>query len=327
MVRTITYSIGLLALSLLLAAQAGSRQGVAPSAPKTATASSAAVVPAYPATAKGLKKLLDAALKTAKDGDQSALAVLVNGMEMPGYDGWYTGAFGAERAKAWTDFRRANVARSEKVFEDLLQQAAKANGEIVTQEVSDTSRLMGIEGVNYDCMKTPLDVYLASWIPSDPSRYRGGDLTEYFVFFDGGFRWDDSIVVANSRCLEGPGPQSVTVGHPARNAPATASTGTGTNAPTEPGVGGVGYPRCIYCPQPPFSPEGRNAKIQGTVLLSLVVQPGGYASDIKLAKGLGLGMDQNAIEAVENWRFQPATEPNGTPVAVTTEVEVTFRLL
>jgi outer membrane biosynthesis protein TonB len=40
-----------------------------------------------------------------------------------------------------------------------------------------------------------------------------------------------------------------------------------------------------------------------------------------------MGMEEKAIEAVKDWRFNPAIGPNGKPVAVEMLVEVTFRLL
>jgi TonB family protein len=94
-----------------------------------------------------------------------------------------------------------------------------------------------------------------------------------------------------------------------------------------PGTGGVGYPACIYCPNPKFSDEARKAKYQGTVTLQAVITPDGRGIQIQVVKGLGLGLDEEAIEAVKGWRFKPATGPDGKPVATITDIEVTFRLL
>lgn len=102
--------------------------------------------------------------------------------------------------------------------------------------------------------------------------------------------------------------------------------GTG-GGPFRPGTAGVGYPECAYCPTPEFSEEARKAKHQGIVLLRVIITPDGRAINISVAKGLGLGLDEKAIEAVRTWRFRPATGPGGKPVAVETFVEVVFRLL
>jgi periplasmic protein TonB len=93
------------------------------------------------------------------------------------------------------------------------------------------------------------------------------------------------------------------------------------------GTGGVGYPSCLYCPEPQYSEDARKAKWQGTVVLQVVITPDGRATEIKVVKGPGLGLEDKAIEAVRNWRFKPALGPNGKPVATLTPIEVTFRLL
>src|SRR6267154_4421234 len=89
--------------------------------------------------------------------------------------------------------------------------------------------------------------------------------------------------------------------------------------------GGVSAPRPIYDPDPEYSEEARHAKYQGTVLLWLVVGPDGKSCDIKVLRTLGLGLDEKAIEAVKNWRFDPAKK-DGKPVAVQINVEVNFHL-
>jgi protein TonB len=94
-----------------------------------------------------------------------------------------------------------------------------------------------------------------------------------------------------------------------------------------PGTGGVGYPSCLYCPRPSYSDEARKAKYQGTVLLQAVITPDGRGIEIQVVKGLGLGLDEKAVEAVKGWRFKPAVGPDGKPVATLVPIEVTFRLL
>jgi len=101
--------------------------------------------------------------------------------------------------------------------------------------------------------------------------------------------------------------------------------GTGGGYPSA-GTGGYGYPSCILCPRPDYSDAAMKAKYQGTVVLMVVIGPDGRAIDIHVAKGLGLGLDEKAIEAVRNWRFKPALGPNGKPAAVSAPIEVTFRL-
>jgi len=89
--------------------------------------------------------------------------------------------------------------------------------------------------------------------------------------------------------------------------------------------GGVSAPKAIYSPDPEYSEEARKAKYQGTCTLSLIVGPDGKPRDIHVARSLGLGLDEKAIEAVNQWKFEPA-QKDGKPVSVAINVEVTFRL-
>ncbi len=89
--------------------------------------------------------------------------------------------------------------------------------------------------------------------------------------------------------------------------------------------GGVSAPKAIYSPDPEYSEEARKVKHMGTVVLWLVVGPDGKPRDIKVLRTLGLGLDEKAIEAVKNWRFDPAKK-DGKPVAVQINIEVNFHL-
>lgn len=114
--------------------------------------------------------------------------------------------------------------------------------------------------------------------------------------------------------------------------------GSGTGAGLGPGSGGgfgggafrvgggVSQPAVIFKVDPEYSEEARKAKYSGTVLLQLVVDVDGRAKGIKVVKGVGLGLDEKAIEAVQKWKFSPGKK-NGTPVPVYATVEVNFRLL
>ena len=89
--------------------------------------------------------------------------------------------------------------------------------------------------------------------------------------------------------------------------------------------GGVSAPKAIYAPDPEYSEEARKAKYSGTCVLWLIVGRDGRPRDIKVARTLGLGLDEKAIEAVKTWRFEPA-QTDGKAVDVQINVEVSFRL-
>jgi len=77
---------------------------------------------------------------------------------------------------------------------------------------------------------------------------------------------------------------------------------------------------------PQYSDEARKAKVQGVVLLRIEVSPEGKPQNIVLVHGLGLGLDERAIDAVKQWKFQAGTI-NGKPAVTSAVVEVNFRLL
>jgi TonB family protein len=90
--------------------------------------------------------------------------------------------------------------------------------------------------------------------------------------------------------------------------------------------GGVTAPALLFKKEPEYSEEARKAKYQGTVLLYIEVDPNGRATNIKVQRSLGLGLDEKAIEAVKQWKFKPGYK-DGKPVTVAATIEVNFRLL
>jgi TonB family protein len=91
-------------------------------------------------------------------------------------------------------------------------------------------------------------------------------------------------------------------------------------------VGGdVSPPKPSYTPDPEYSAEARKAKYQGTVVLWMIVGPDGIPRNIRVARSLGLGLDEKAVDTVRAWRFKPAVR-NGRAVPVYVNVEVAFRL-
>jgi TonB family protein len=100
------------------------------------------------------------------------------------------------------------------------------------------------------------------------------------------------------------------------------STGVGGPA----GVGdGFSSPALIHKVEPEYTEEARAAKFQGTVLLNADITRDGIPTNIKVARSLGLGLDEKAIEAVRQWKFKPAAK-DGKAVTMTVTIEVKFHL-
>jgi protein TonB len=62
----------------------------------------------------------------------------------------------------------------------------------------------------------------------------------------------------------------------------------------------------------------------GTCLISFVVNASGSPEQLKVVRSLGPDFDQSALDAVKQYRFEPAMF-NGQPVAVSVKVEVNFK--
>lgn len=89
--------------------------------------------------------------------------------------------------------------------------------------------------------------------------------------------------------------------------------------------GGVSAPVVIHAVEPEFTEEARKSNFQGTVSIQLIVDPQGNPQDVRVVHHLGMGLDQKAVEAVQQYKFRPAMY-QGHPVAVQLVVEVDFRL-
>ena len=84
-------------------------------------------------------------------------------------------------------------------------------------------------------------------------------------------------------------------------------------------------PRLLYKVNPHYSDAARQAKLQGTLVMQVLIDERGTAAAFRIIRSLGLGLDENAIEAVRRWRFRPAFRGE-TPVRMWVPVEVNYRL-
>jgi protein TonB len=99
----------------------------------------------------------------------------------------------------------------------------------------------------------------------------------------------------------------------------------------------TGFPlQLIFAPDPEFTDLARRKRLEGTVVVALTVDTAGKPQDVRVARSLSqdiskkykqiaLGLDDNAVAAVKQYRFQPA-QFQGKPVPVETKVEVNFRI-
>lgn len=103
-------------------------------------------------------------------------------------------------------------------------------------------------------------------------------------------------------------------GEPAQNPDGPIQVGGDVKAPVK-----------VYDPQPEYTEIARKARIQGVVIVQVIIDEEGNVTSAKILKGLPMGLDQTALEAVEQWRFEPA-KLHGKPVSVYYNLTLNFTL-
>ena len=88
---------------------------------------------------------------------------------------------------------------------------------------------------------------------------------------------------------------------------------------------GITPPKPTHEPKPKYSKEAKKAKLEGTCTLWLIVGTDGLTHRVKVIQPLGKELDEQALAAVQKWRFNPA-QKDGHPVAVAIRVQVNFKL-
>jgi TonB family protein len=89
------------------------------------------------------------------------------------------------------------------------------------------------------------------------------------------------------------------------------------------GQNGYTVPKCVSCSQEaPYTEEALKYRTQGSVVVMAVIGPDGSAQKLTVKEALPDGLTDRALEAVRQWRFTPATGPDGKPATV----QITMRL-
>jgi TonB family protein len=86
---------------------------------------------------------------------------------------------------------------------------------------------------------------------------------------------------------------------------------------------GIAIPRLIYSPSAEYTQDALKAAIHGYVILKLTIGADGTTHDVNVVSGLGYGLDERAVKAVQSWKFEPALQ-DGVPVQFKGAVEVEF---
>ncbi len=87
----------------------------------------------------------------------------------------------------------------------------------------------------------------------------------------------------------------------------------------------VDPPRVLHRVEPRYTETARKIRVEGVVVLSLLIDTGGRVADVTVLRGLPFGLTENAVSAARQWQFEPCTF-NGDPVNVRYTLTVRFRI-
>lgn len=108
---------------------------------------------------------------------------------------------------------------------------------------------------------------------------------------------------------------------------ASAKPAPATPVPDEKGVyqvsGAVSAPKLIHYVDAKYSKEAKRAKLTGSCVVSLIVDREGKPQNVHIVQPLGQGLDENAVKAIQKYRFEPAMY-QGKPVPVEIKIEARF---
>lgn len=110
----------------------------------------------------------------------------------------------------------------------------------------------------------------------------------------------------------GPGPGGPPGGDPVDSLPLKFSVG-------------MTRPEILHQVQPRYSELARRAGVQGAVIVEAVIDEQGQVTNVRVLRGLPMGLDRAAVEAIQQWRFKPATM-NGRPVKIYYTLTVNFTI-
>jgi TonB family protein len=95
--------------------------------------------------------------------------------------------------------------------------------------------------------------------------------------------------------------------------------------PRDVGDGSIASPEVLYYTDPFYTRTARDNKVEGTVTIEDPFDVRGCMKILRTVKGIGFGLDENALAALHSWRFSPAKR-NGEPVDAIAQVDIDFSL-
>jgi len=235
-----------------------------------------------PNTAAGLRQLLEAMLEAAKHDDLAKLAALVKDTEVPDCALWLHSMYRSDHADSWMGLCDQKFrGPDEKLFIEHLVELARQGGRLLIRSVNDDPEPgKGMAWRMLESLQRPLDIYSAGWETSENPE---GERIGYFMFIDGGFRWDSRHPFVKIRIA---------------------------NFKIDPA-------RLVTKVDPVYPPEAAAQHISGTARVYFNIGADGVVYNARAVSGDGFSDDASsckaAEEAVIHWRYTPATL-DGKPI-------------
>jgi TonB family protein len=261
------------------------------------TASEASAPSTYPKSPVGLKSQLEDLFAAVKAGDTAKSSQYMENFAIPNHQEWFLKTFGpiegARFEAKYTELRPTGLEALQKRVDDAVKSGKTEIEVSVIEKPEDTKMRLPQEVIK--AMAQPNAIYLASDRKGadDKSAYSLGN----FVYVDGAFRVLDWRVM---QALSTAPRLRVTIG------------------------GNVQKAKLINKVDPVYPDEARDKRIEGTVVLNVVLGTEGNVVRIAVMSGHPL-LVQPATDAVRQWRYQP-TLLNGEAVEVDTQINVIFSL-
>jgi TonB family protein len=256
----------------------------------------AAAVPAYPESEDGLKNLVGDIFGAMKSGDTDMASTYFASLEIPDRVAWFTKAFGPVEGPRLEVKHQALIQQPSGDIRAHFEYAFKGGRTNVEVHVlrGTADAKSGMSRAILDAMVQPLPLYSADGTsPTEQYPASIGD----FVYVDGGFRFVDPQVFL---ALSTAPPLRIRVS------------------------GDVAVKSLDHKVAPIYPDEAKANRVQGTVVLHIVIGTDGSIRQIEAVSGDPV-LVEVATVAVRQWRYKP-TLLNAKPVEVDTIVKIDFHL-
>jgi TonB family protein len=201
----------------------------------------------------------------------------------------------------------------------------------LASDLKKTLRLADVEVRYRQAVALKVDAETDLWAPSEGSHIRmtikllglNDDAALYEVKMSKG-----SKILAESRVHAKRGERAIVGGLDGDEAPylflVVEPVSKDNAVPINPST--MVSPRVISRTPPVYPAEARAAGVGGVVIVNGSIDTNGVFQNAKVLRSLPMGLDQAALDAIEQWRFTPATTLEGEPIEVIFNLTVTFKV-